>query len=62
MNESLLDALLQLFAIVAEIDGLNNRSRETVKSFLQEEVNASQIEECLAIYDAHIQKHHFRKS
>jgi len=30
MSESVLKALMQLFAIVAEVDGLNDKSRETV--------------------------------
>lgn len=62
MNESLLEALLQLFAIVAEVEGINDKSRETVRAFLTEELNTSQIDEYLTRYDAFVQKHHFRKS
>ncbi|UTW63614.1 ATP-binding cassette domain-containing protein [bacterium SCSIO 12741] len=62
MSESLLDALMQLFAIVAEVDGLNDNSRSTVKSFLEEELAASWVEKYLARYDEYIQHHHFRRT
>ena len=62
MNESLLEALMQLFSVVAEIDGINDRSRDTVKAFLLEEVSDSQVDRYLEKYDQFIQVHHFRKS
>lgn len=62
MNESVLNALMQLFAIVADVDGLNDKSRETVRSFLENELNAALAEKYLLIYDDFIQTHHFRKA
>ncbi len=54
-------ALMQLFAIVADVDGLNDKSKDTVRQFLEEELSPSIVAEYLQLYDEYVQKHHFRK-
>ncbi len=61
MSESILNALMQLFAIVANVDGENDTSRSFVRIFLEEELDAIQTEKYLQVYDEFIQHHHFRK-
>ena len=56
MNESILNALMQLFAIIASInrDGPSKLAREIVKSYLSRQLNQNLIEKYLELYDAHI--------
>ncbi|MGB0403805.1 MAG: ATP-binding cassette domain-containing protein [Salibacteraceae bacterium] len=62
MNESVLKALMQLFAVVAQVDGINDKSKSTVSLFLLDEVGVQLSGKYLDIYDEFIQKHHFRKN
>ena len=39
MSERILKALMQLFAIVAKVDGLTNTGRDIVQSFLKQQLN-----------------------
>ncbi len=61
MSESILNALMQLFAIVANIDEDNDTSRGFVSIFLEEELDTHQTENYLRVYDNYIQQHHFRR-
>jgi len=61
MIEQILNALMQLFAIVANVDGENDTSRSFVRIFLNEELDELQTEKYLQIYDDYIKHHHFRK-
>ena len=58
MSERILKALMQLFAIVANIDGLNDKSREVVHQFLRQRLNQELIEEYLQLYDVYLEAHH----
>ncbi|GAB4380429.1 MAG: ATP-binding cassette domain-containing protein [Salibacteraceae bacterium] len=58
MSEKLLKALMQLFAIIADVDDLNNKSRKVVENFLKQRLSQDQVEEYLAHYDAYLETHH----
>jgi len=62
MSEPILNALMQLFAIVANVDGENDTSRSFVRIFLDEELDSDQTEKYLYVYDDFIQHHHFGKN
>ncbi len=49
---------MQLFAIVADYDGINNRSRSVVETFLKQRLNQELIEEYLQLYDVFLEAHH----
>ena len=58
MSERILKALMQLFAIVAEVDGLSNKSRGIVQLFLKQQLNQELVDEYLKIYDEYLEVHH----
>ncbi len=58
MSEKLLKALMQLFAIVADVDDLTNKSREVVELFLKQQLSQEMVEEYMRIYDEYLEKHH----
>ena len=39
MSERILKALMQLFAIVAKVDGITNTGRDIVQAFLKQQLN-----------------------
>lgn len=49
---------MQLFAIVADYDGVSNRSRSVVETFLKQRLNQELIEEYLQLYDVFLEAHH----
>lgn len=60
MNESILNALLQLFAIIANVskDGVSFKARNIVKSYLSHHLNAKLINKYLKLFNQYIQDHH----
>lgn len=58
MSEKLLKALMQLFAIIADVDGVSNKSRTVVENFLKQRLSTDQVVEYLAIYDEFLEQHH----
>ena len=58
MSEKLLKALMQLFAIIADIDDLNNKSRIIVEHFLKQRLAQDQVEAYLQHYDEYLETHH----
>ncbi|RLD35308.1 MAG: hypothetical protein DRI73_02740, partial [Bacteroidetes bacterium] len=57
MNESILNALLQLFAIIANVDkeeGLSFRGRNIVKSYLSQHLNSRLTNKYLRLFDSFI--------
>lgn len=60
MNESILKALMRLFAIVANVqkDKLSSDAREIVKSYLSLQLNNSLVEEYLDLFDEYLATHH----
>ncbi|MDF1548015.1 MAG: ATP-binding cassette domain-containing protein [Bacteroidales bacterium] len=60
MNESILRALMRLFAIVANVnkDNVSSDAREIVKTYLSLQLNNTLVQEYLALFDEYISVHH----
>lgn len=55
MSERILRALMQMFAIIAKVDGVTNTGRAIVESFLKQQLNQEQVETYLKIFDEFIE-------
>ena len=57
MNESILTALLRLFAMIANVgqNGVSSKASEIVSSFLSEHLSARQIDKYLKLFEKYIQ-------
>lgn len=58
MSEKLLKALMQLFAIIADVDELTNKSRIVVENFLNQRLSKDQVDVYLQHYDEYLETHH----
>lgn len=60
MSESILKALMQLFAIIANVnkDGISDKSRSIVESYLNLQLSQEQVEEYLKLFDEYVAFHH----
>ncbi len=58
MSERILKALMQLFAIIARVDGINDNGRLIVQSFLKQQLNQELVDQYLAIFDEFLEAHH----
>ena len=60
MKEAVLDALLQLFAIIANVseDGVSFKARSIVKSFLRQHLKTNLIKKYLVVFDHYLEMHH----
>ena len=60
MNESILNALLQLFAMIANVgkDGLSSRAIEIVHFYLQQHLNAQLINTYITLFEKYIVTYH----
>ena len=58
MSESILKALMQLFAIVARVDNTSNDGRTIVQAFLRQQLNQELAEQYLLIFDEFLTSHH----
>src|ERR1043165_1597359 len=57
MSERILRALMQMFAIIAKVDGINNTGRQIVQSFLKQQLNLEQVEKYLKVFDEFLESH-----
>jgi ABC transport system ATP-binding/permease protein len=57
MSESLLKAILRLFAVVAHEDEVTHHEREQIKSFLEDHLSGPAVESYLKTFDAHKNSH-----
>jgi len=57
MSERILRALMQMFAIIAKVDGVNNTGRLIVQSFLKQQLNLEQVETYLKVFDEYLESH-----
>ncbi|MBL7111053.1 MAG: ATP-binding cassette domain-containing protein [Bacteroidales bacterium] len=59
MSEPILNALLQLFAIIANVseDGVSFKARNIVKSYLYQHLNINLIDKYLNLFDDYLQLH-----
>ncbi len=55
MSERILKALMQLFAIVCDVEDISGRSRNVVEGFLKQQLNQELVEEYLKIFDAFLE-------
>ncbi len=55
MSETILKALMRLFAIIADVDseseGVSEKGREVVASYLKQQLSQELVEEYLALFD-----------
>lgn len=57
MSERILRALMQMFAIIAKVDGINNTGRQIVQSFLKQQLSSEQVEMYLNIFEEYLDAH-----
>lgn len=58
MSERILKALMQLFAIIARVDGITNNGRAIVQSFLKQQLNQELVDQYLVLFDGFLEAHH----
>lgn len=58
MSERILKALMQMFAIIAKVDGITNTGRNIVQSFLKQQLNQEMVEQYLKIFDQFLEDYH----
>lgn len=58
MSERILKALMQLFAIIAKVDGVTSASRGIVESFLKQQLSLDLVEQYLRLFDEFLEQHH----
>ena len=58
MSERILKALMQLFAIIAKVDGVTSSSRAIVQTFLKGLLNQEAVEQFLKLFDEFLEAHH----
>lgn len=58
MSERILKALMQLFAIIAKVDGVTNESRVVVQSFLRQQLSFELVDQYLRLFDEFLEAHH----
>jgi len=58
MSERILKALMQLFAIIAKVDGVTNESRVVVQSFLRQQLSLELVDQYLKLFDDFLEAHH----
>lgn len=61
MSERILKALMQLFAIVADVEDISKNSRKIVASFLKEQLNRELVEEYLKLFDQFLEEQSRKK-
>jgi ABC-type multidrug transport system ATPase subunit len=49
---------MQMFAIIARVDGINDNGRLIVQSFLKQQLNQELVDQYLAIFDDFLEAHH----
>ncbi len=58
MSERILKALMQLFAIIAKVDGVTSASRGIVESFLKQQLSLELVDQYLTLFDEFLEAHH----
>ena len=61
MNETILRALMRLFAIISNFADEGVTGRSVVESYLKQQLNQELLEEYLKIFDEFIELHHSKK-
>jgi ABC transport system ATP-binding/permease protein len=58
MSEKILRALMQMFAIIAKVDGVTNTGRSIVQSFLKQQLSNDLVQKYLSLFDDFLESHH----
>ena len=60
MNESILKALMRLFAIIANVnqDGVSTTARRIVETYLNQHLSKDLVQEYLRLFDEYLEMHH----
>lgn len=58
MNDRVLQSLMQLFGVIANIDGISVRERDIVLSFLKQDVHSADVEKYISIFDQYVEHQH----
>jgi ABC transport system ATP-binding/permease protein len=60
MNESILRALMRLFAIIANVnkDGISRKARTIVKTYLEQHLSTKLVNQYLSLFDEYLKMHH----
>ncbi|MFH1004272.1 MAG: ATP-binding cassette domain-containing protein [Bacteroidota bacterium] len=58
MSEKILKALMQMFAIIAKVDGITNTGRSIVQSFLKQQLNQEMVDQYLLLFDQYLEEYH----
>ncbi len=58
MNDSLLQSLMQLFGIIARIDGISSTERDIVVLFLKQDLHLAEVDKHIAIFDQYVEHQH----
>jgi ABC transport system ATP-binding/permease protein len=58
MSERILKALMQMFAIIAKVDGINVTGRLIVQSFLKQQLNQEMVAQYFQIFDQYLEEYH----
>jgi ABC-type multidrug transport system ATPase subunit len=58
MSERILKALMQLFAIIAKVDGVTNDGRTIVQTFLKQQLSSDLVDQYLTLFDEFMDAHH----
>lgn len=66
MSETILRALMRLFAIIADVDndsegGVSEKGREVVASYLKQQLNQELVDQYLALFDQYFQEQQGKK-
>jgi ABC-type multidrug transport system ATPase subunit len=61
MSEKILKALMQLFAIIAKVDGVTVNGRNVVQVFLKQQLNQDLVDAYLRLFDQHLEEQPERK-
>ena len=56
MSERILKALMQLFALVAKVDSVNNDGRIVVETFLKQQLNTELVSQYLELFEEYLEK------
>lgn len=56
MSERILKALMQLFAIICDVEDISWRSRDVVESFLKQQLSQDLVDEYLKIFDEYLEQ------
>tara|TARA_B100000795_G_C22806003_1_gene444954 strand:- start:4827 stop:7994 length:3168 start_codon:yes stop_codon:yes gene_type:complete len=57
MSERILKALMQLFALIAKVESVNNDARSVVETFLKQQLNAELVQRYLDLFEEYLEQY-----